>query len=89
MEQTKHITSCNNNDDSCTYNITCVFIEQKYDLPWGSIMSGHRRDFSTMIPFSMENASTGRPAMFHARTTTGSPSVAASENDSEQGISDI
>ena len=38
-----------------------------------------------IIPFSTEKASLGRPAIFHARMTTGSPSVPTRENDAERG----
>ena len=49
-------------------------------------MSGQRREFEVMIPFSTEKESTGRPAMFHARILTGSPRVTVTEKDLEQGI---
>ena len=55
-------------------------------LPCGSIHNGQRLELSTIIPLSTENASTGRPAICHARIFTGSPSVALNEKLSEQGI---
>ncbi len=38
-----------------------------------------------MIPFSIENESLGKPAIFHARIITGSPSVPTRENVDERG----
>jgi len=55
-------------------------------LPWGSIISGQRREFDTMMPLSMLKLSIGRPAICHARIFTGSPRVTLSENTEEQGI---
>mmetsp|Transcript_5846 Transcript_5846/g.17898 ORF Transcript_5846/g.17898 Transcript_5846/m.17898 type:complete len:221 (+) Transcript_5846:253-915(+) len=43
--------------------------------PCGSMHRGHRRPWSTMMPFSAENSSLGRPQMFHCRILTGSPST--------------
>ena len=63
-----------------------MFLIHLLAWPWGSIISGHRRALSTIIPLSTENESTGRPAMFHARILTGLPRVEFRENDSEQGI---
>jgi len=55
-------------------------------VPCGSIMSGQRREFDTMIPLSMLKLSTGRPAICHARILTASPRIALSENVLELGI---
>ena len=49
-------------------------------------MSGHRLELDIMMPFSTEKESTGSPAMFQALILTGSPSVADTENDWEQGM---
>ena len=49
-------------------------------------MSGQRREFEMIIPFSTENESTGRPAMFQALILTGSPSVAETEKEGEHGM---
>jgi hypothetical protein len=38
-------------------------------------MSGQRRAFDRMMPFSVENWSLGRPKMFHERILTWSPRV--------------
>jgi len=54
--------------------------------PCGSIMSGQRLEFETMMPLSMLKLSTGRPAICHALMSTASPSVALSENVGEHGI---
>jgi hypothetical protein len=35
---------------------------------WGSTSSGHLLALDTMMPFSMDTLSEGRPAMVHART---------------------
>mmetsp|Transcript_29030 Transcript_29030/g.94592 ORF Transcript_29030/g.94592 Transcript_29030/m.94592 type:complete len:201 (-) Transcript_29030:930-1532(-) len=53
--------------------------------PCGSIMSGHRRAEATMIAFSTEKRSLGRPAMFHARILTGSPRVLTREKRAPHG----
>ena len=52
-----------------------IALTHLFACPCGSIMSGHRLALLTMIPFSMETASAGSPAMFHARMRTGSASV--------------
>ena len=49
-------------------------------------MSGQRLELKMMIPFSTENESTGRPSMFHFRILTGSPRVAETEKEGEQGM---
>ena len=49
-------------------------------------MSGQRRELEMMMPFSTEKESTGSPAMFHALILTGSPSVAVTEKEGEQGM---
>ena len=41
----------------------------------GSIISGQRRAFDTMMPFSTDTLSVGKPAMVHDRTFTGSCNV--------------
>ena len=55
--------------------------------PCGSIIRGHRREFETMMPFSVLNASTGSPAICQALILIGSPKVVVREKLSEQGIS--
>lgn len=43
-------------------------------------MSGHRRALATMMPFSVEKESLGRPAICHSRILTGSPRMVVREN---------
>ena len=50
-----------------------------FACPCGSMNSGHRRPYCTIVPFSALNASLGKPWMFHSRMRTGSPSVFTSE----------
>eukprot|EP00959_Pyramimonas_sp_CCMP1952_P082876 1732102-Pyramimonas_sp.AAC.1 len=45
-----------------------MFLTHLFACPCGSIISGHRRAFATMMPLSMENESFGSPAMSHSRT---------------------
>ena len=41
------------------------------DCPWGSIIRGQRVFWVTIIPFSVEKLSLGRPWIFHSRTWVG------------------
>eukprot|EP00959_Pyramimonas_sp_CCMP1952_P223652 4676334-Pyramimonas_sp.AAC.1 len=50
-------------------------------------MRGHLRALATMMPFSVEKASLGSPAMLHSRILTASPSVFTSANTALEGIS--
>ena len=52
-----------------------MFFTHLFACPCGSIISGHRRALATMMPFSIETESDGKPAMVHWRIRTGSPSV--------------
>mmetsp|Transcript_22669 Transcript_22669/g.53886 ORF Transcript_22669/g.53886 Transcript_22669/m.53886 type:complete len:262 (+) Transcript_22669:3023-3808(+) len=52
----------------------------------GSIMSGHRRPFVTMMPFSVERGSAGSPWMFQPRMVGASPMMRSSENAASTGI---
>ncbi len=63
-----------------------MFLIHLLAWPCGSIHSGQRRELFTMIPLSIEKASTGKPAICQARILTGSPRVLVNENVSEQGI---
>ena len=40
---------------------------------------GHRRPYSIITPFSLENVSLGKPWMFHSRIFTWSPKIFTSE----------
>ncbi|KER31298.1 hypothetical protein T265_02479 [Opisthorchis viverrini] len=51
--------------------------------------SDQRSEFVTIIPLSIEKLSTGNPAIFQLRIFTGSPSVSAIRNTSEQGTSNL
>lgn len=48
--------------------------------------NGQRRELSTIMPLSTENASTGKPAICHALIFTASPKVLVNEGVSEHGI---
>ena len=52
-----------------------MFFTHLFACPCGSIIKGHRRALATMMPFSTETESEGKPAMVHARICTGSASV--------------
>mmetsp|Transcript_47092 Transcript_47092/g.87775 ORF Transcript_47092/g.87775 Transcript_47092/m.87775 type:complete len:268 (-) Transcript_47092:1348-2151(-) len=52
-----------------------VFLIHLLACPWGSMKSGQRRALETMMPFSVDTMSLGRPAICHARTLTGSDST--------------
>ncbi len=49
-----------------------MFLTHLLAWPCGSIMSGQRRALDTMMPFSTDSVSVGRPAMVQERTLTGS-----------------
>ena len=51
-----------------------------------TIFPHHLLALATMTPLSMEKASLGSPAMFHARILMGSPSVLVTVKSEEQGI---
>jgi hypothetical protein len=51
----------------------------------GSIISGHRLALLTIMPFSTEKASVGRPWMCHCLILMGSPYVTASRGAALQG----
>jgi hypothetical protein len=53
----------------------CVFLIHLLAWPCGSIIKDHRDDLERMMAFSVDRASVGKPAMFHARIATGSASV--------------
>jgi len=44
-----------------------------FAYPYGSMQRGQRRALKTIIAFSTEKVSEGRPSMNHARILTGSP----------------
>mmetsp|Transcript_6043 Transcript_6043/g.20083 ORF Transcript_6043/g.20083 Transcript_6043/m.20083 type:complete len:219 (-) Transcript_6043:345-1001(-) len=52
-----------------------MFFIQRLAWPCGSIISGHRLALATMIPFSTDTASEGRPAICHCLICTGSAKV--------------
>mmetsp|Transcript_3424 Transcript_3424/g.8506 ORF Transcript_3424/g.8506 Transcript_3424/m.8506 type:complete len:308 (-) Transcript_3424:797-1720(-) len=52
-----------------------MFFTHLLACPCGSIISGQRRALNRMMPFSTLTPSVGSPAIFHARTCTGSWSV--------------
>ena len=56
---------------------TCMYIH---------IYTHHLLALATMTPLSMEKASLGSPAMFHALILMGSPSVLVTVKSEEQGI---
>ena len=51
-----------------------------------TVFTHHLLALATMTPLSMEKASLGSPAMFHARILMGSPSVLVTVKSEEQGI---
>ena len=53
----------------------CMFLIHLLAWPCGSIINDHRDDLERMMAFSVDRASVGKPAMFHARIATGSASV--------------
>lgn len=61
-----------------------LFLIQRLAWPWGSIINGHLRAFSIMIPFSIEKESTGSPVIYHWRIRTGSPKTRSKLKSSKQ-----
>jgi hypothetical protein len=60
-------------------------IEDGFIKP-GTYIRDQRRDLLSMIAFSVDRESVGRPAMFHARIFTGSESVLRTPAPSVKGI---
>mmetsp|Transcript_60967 Transcript_60967/g.143561 ORF Transcript_60967/g.143561 Transcript_60967/m.143561 type:complete len:277 (-) Transcript_60967:2936-3766(-) len=64
----------------------CMFLIHLFAWPCGSIMSDHRRDLLRIMAFSVDRASVGSPAMFHARICTASDRVFLTPAPSVNGI---
>ena len=56
-----------------------IFLIHLFACPYGSIMRGHLRPLCIMIPFSIENESTGSPLICQRRVYTGSPKTLSRE----------
>ena len=54
--------------------------------PWGSISSGNREAFVTIMPFWTESSSLGSPCKFHSPTVMESASISVRFSFAERGI---
>uniref|UniRef100_A0A2M4D4D9 Putative secreted protein n=1 Tax=Anopheles darlingi TaxID=43151 RepID=A0A2M4D4D9_ANODA len=63
-----------------------MFFTHLFACPSGSIISGQRRACFTMIPFSTEKLSVGRPQFDQLRICSGLPRVVRREKFSVQGM---
>lgn len=63
---------------TCKLDAFSIFFTHLFAWLCGSIISGQRREFVTIMALSIENRSFGRPNIFQARICTGSPNTCVS-----------
>lgn len=63
-------------EDNLIIPVLTIFLTHLLAWPWGSMKRGHRREYLTITPFSVDRLSLGSPAICQLRTLTGSDRVA-------------